>query len=451
MSASSDEQVVNTPEILVYQNEFPENGKKLYLNKKSADVHFLFGEDDDVVTRIPAHKSLLSINSDVFGAMFYGEMMEMGDVHLTDSSEAAFMEFLQYFYLKDVKLTAANIVGVLHLGHKYNVKKCVRDCVQYLVKKIGNENVCEHLRLGILFEQGELIDASEKYIMVNTAEVFQSDGFLACSKDVLAHILKANVLSCTEVDVFHACMKWVKNKCDDDAAGETLSKQTVEKHLGKLFYMIRFASMTMDQLFTLQDQYKSVLTPDFITISKIIVKPGFQTDDFDVTPRHAKWNENAIINCSFKNGNKGACRFPEQMYAAFSVNKPLLLGGFTCGKVYGVENDKKHVLSSGLSVEIDIMEVLHLDDTNARNLLKMTAMLSSTETHILLPHPILVRPGIIYKISIGPFNGNLRFSSEEMKTDVHLQSNIVIQSKFLLRTQSQKQVGLICALDFNAI
>lgn len=100
------------------QYEFFENSLEsvaaLYHDSKTADVHFTFesSSNDGIETRITAHKSLLAATSDVFGAMLYGELKETGDIPVIDASDAAFKEFLQYFYQRKVKLTAENVAEV---------------------------------------------------------------------------------------------------------------------------------------------------------------------------------------------------------------------------------------------------------------------------------------------------------------------------------------------------
>lgn len=70
-----------------YQNRgLLEGVGKLYLNSKTADVHFKFGSDDDEssIIRVPAHKKLLAIVSNVFDAMFYGDLKENDDIQVID-------------------------------------------------------------------------------------------------------------------------------------------------------------------------------------------------------------------------------------------------------------------------------------------------------------------------------------------------------------------------------
>lgn len=90
-----------------------ENGEKWYLNSKTADVHFSFDSSDNDKasgTRIPAHKILLADKSDVFEAMFYGELKETGDIRVTDVSDAAFVEFLQFFYNNQVEVSVSMVL-----------------------------------------------------------------------------------------------------------------------------------------------------------------------------------------------------------------------------------------------------------------------------------------------------------------------------------------------------
>lgn len=443
----SDELAVSIPEFKTFQNEYPENGRKLYLNGDTGDVHFLFGASDveDTVKRVPAHKALLSVCSDVFEKMFFGDLKETGDIHVTDSTDAEFVEFLQYFYLKEINLSAENIFGIFRLGHKYNVMKCIQHCIQFLTQKMDIEFVCECLHHALVYNQSELMKVCEKQILRNTAEILNSAAFSKCHKDVLGHILKMDTLPCPEVEIFQACMRWVEANIGDD---ETLSKESVERHLGNLYYTIRFASMTMEQLLTLQTQYESVVTPDFITISKVIVNS--ESDFFNTSPRHAKWKENAIIECSFKDGNKLRVRLPSKMHSSeFSTNELLLLGGFRCSGLAAIENGSQRYLYAELPVDVEIIEVC--DSTKSRSILKMKASLQSTDTNVTLPHPILARPGYRYIILIQSIPNDVGIISEGLKTEIQIQSNITIQMHEFLVKNTGEKVGLIWALDFNEI
>lgn len=221
-----------------YQNRgLMEDIKALYLNTKAADVNFKFSTGD----RIPAHKNLLFVVSNVFDAMFFGDLKETGDIEITDSSPAAFKEFLQFFYSNEIELTEENIEEVMYLVQKYNISNGVDVCKEFLKDILTADNVFIGLNIAMLHELKELIKFCEKIIISNTNAVFGSTSFLECDKKTLDHILKMNFLSCSEVKIFEACMQWVKAKSRQNI----LTKDLVGSHLDESFYQIRFASMTM--------------------------------------------------------------------------------------------------------------------------------------------------------------------------------------------------------------
>lgn len=424
-----------------------EIGEKLHLNSRSADTHFAFGCSNGTKKRLPAHKNILAAASDVFDKMFYGELKENGDINITDVSEAEFMEFLQFFYLHEVKLTERNIVGVMHLGHKYNFTKCVKVCEQFLMDTLTADNIFITLNMAILYDRCELIKFCDKFIIVNSVVVLGSAGFLDCDRLILEHILKMNLLSCSEGDLFEACMAWVKEKSQQSA----LSRDLVDTHLGKLFYEIRFASMTMKELCTLATKYSTVLQSDMSTIMTMISLPGFQSGIFNQHPRKIEWNEMAVIKCDRVVENEPIYQplLEKSVSITFSTNEPLLLGNFTCVQI-GVR-DGMH-LKWDISVDVEIFEARDFTQPTVKGLCKWDNELKSNGTKVSLPQPILVRPGFFYKICISKFSDGLRAYCNVLRGVMQLESNITIGFHNCFRTpKHDKIIGLISSLEFNKI
>lgn len=309
-----------------YQQGQVKSTESLYLNGEFADVHFRFGCAPCATTRVPAHKCILAGASDVFKAMFYGDLKESGDVHVRDASDAVFQEFLQFFYLAEVELSPENVAGVLDMGHKYNVKKCIDGCGQYLIDTLSDENACVHLATAIRYsiEQQQLLRACERHILMNTAAVFNSVTFLKCEKDILKHILDMPQLSCSEVEIFDACMAWVRSKSKQSA----LTKKNVQKYLGDLYYNVRFPLMTFQEFCSLEIKYEAVLSSDFKTIMRLMAQPGLKSKLFHTTPRRIEWNAAAIVKCNRENLLHTRQRFElsTMEMTTFTANQLLLLG-----------------------------------------------------------------------------------------------------------------------------
>lgn len=267
------------------------NHSELFLNPNGADAFFLIKGDDGLIKRIPTHKKLLVNQSKVFKAMFDSDLKEKGDISLTGVSFGAFVQFLEYFYLNPVKITLTHAAEVMILGDQYDVEKCVYDCSKFLIERINNENVLNILHHAIMICENKLVKSCEKYFTLNTLAVFKSTEFLESHKIVLEHILKMDYFSCCEVQVFHACMEWVKAKNEE----RVLSKENVKRCLGDLFYEIRFASMSVEELCNLPAEYDPILSEHFQTIAKMMTIPGFKPRNFNTNLRQMVFNKNAAI------------------------------------------------------------------------------------------------------------------------------------------------------------
>ncbi|XP_055301637.1 BTB/POZ domain-containing protein 3-like [Sitodiplosis mosellana] len=180
-------------------------GRKLYLNSKLADVHFVFGANDHN-ERVPAHKAHLMAGSDVFATMFNGSWKEKDEVEIAYASAAVFKEFLQFFYFGQVKLTMENVAAVMNLGEMYNVAECLTVCSKFLKNNLNDDNVCRHYELAILSNQKSLKKACETFIGSNIKAVLKSTDFLTCDQKMLAQILQLDWMLCSEVELFEACM-----------------------------------------------------------------------------------------------------------------------------------------------------------------------------------------------------------------------------------------------------
>lgn len=255
-------------EVEQFDSEFSsEMVEKLYLNETMVDFHFTFESGD----RIPAHKFLLSAGSDVFKSIFERFWKDKSEEKLIGISVGAVKEFLQFFYLKKAKLTMANIGDVMRLCKKYNMIKCTSVCGNFLKNKLNDENVCWAYELAITCDENELKKYCERIIGYNTTSVFASDGFKTCSREVLSSLLEINeMMYCPEIEIFEACMTWVKGVSKQ----ENLTKDIVKETLGDLFYKIRFGSMTLKDFGQIYVSYGNVFTADDYNKILQVTMPG---------------------------------------------------------------------------------------------------------------------------------------------------------------------------------
>lgn len=408
-------------------------------HQQQGDVIFLFNSGEDI-TSITAHRSVLSIGSDVFKAMFYDKSKNEGEFNVKGVSKMVFREFLKFFYQNEqVELSMENAFDLLNLGQKYNVLKCIDDCTQYIIGILDVENVCSILKLAISYNHTKLIKECEIFIIVNSEAVLKSADFLQCDKEVLAHILKLDMLSLPEFNVFKACMAWVKVKSKQNM----LTRKLVDLYLGDLFYEIRFRSMKYREFYSLITKYRFVLAKDFVTITEMFRQSKFPAGKFNPLPRHFGWNEHALIKCNrvSDSGFERNFDFDETEETSFLTNKPLILGRFTCCEIS----------SPYVKVNVKITEIRLCSGSKAKVLLEMSATLKSKGT-IELRRPILIRPGFFYTISVEKGSIAQVFYSNELKTNMVLETDISIEfHNYSSCKETEKIIGLISALDFNRI
>ncbi|XP_031634640.1 BTB/POZ domain-containing protein 6-B-like isoform X2 [Contarinia nasturtii] len=405
-------------------------GQELYLKEKWADFHFEFESADGPYNRIPTHKSFLATISDVFGTMFNDSWKEKNSVKIVDASIDEFKEFLQFFYLSRAQLTKENVAKVMYLADKYNVQECLRMCEQFMTLLLSTDNVCWGYDLAILYNQAFLKKYCEIIIALDTKAVFSSDSFLECSKDAMSNILQMNALSCSEIELFEACIAWLKSVSQQDE----LTNEIVQKYLGDSFYKIRFATMTLQDFTEQWIQYEQLFTFDeYKTIVKRIASKGTSLDH-EMSREIFKAFSSIFpsVGCSRFISNK----YSEVPYyiknketTKFSVNKPLFLSAIICDAIFefidGKFNtyEKEWVPTKMTIAEISKLAdkeiILHAEDINMKR---------DAHTVVYLNKPILIRQGFVYAIHMEMSPPEKACTALLLKSEVKLKdSDIIIQ------------------------
>lgn len=223
------------------------NAERFYLDFPSADVVFLCIDDINQVHKIPAHKTLLSICSPVFEAMFYGPLKEKNEIPIVDASADAFREFLQFFYFDEVtlELDAENLFEVMNLCKKYQLNDCLNVCVMALKDTLTNEDMCWGYQIAILMELDELKRFCEQKIQENAEKILKSDSFLDCDKKTFDKILKLVHFNCEALVIVGACMLWAEAECERKGLDGKLTN--IKEQFGDSFSQIPFDELTRNQ------------------------------------------------------------------------------------------------------------------------------------------------------------------------------------------------------------
>ena len=169
-----------------------ERNRHMFNNSDMSDISFTCEGSDKIIY---AHKFVLGTSSAVFHAMFYGDLAEKNlVVHLKDTNEESFQEFLRFIYTDECNLTTDNIISVMYLSKKYIVPSLTEYVKARLVRDMKPGNVLHVLEQAIHFDKKDLETKCWQAIEWRASEVFRSANFVNIKQTTLASLLKRNYL-----------------------------------------------------------------------------------------------------------------------------------------------------------------------------------------------------------------------------------------------------------------
>lgn len=144
----------------------------MFDQKKDSDVTLKIDQDT-----IMANKSILSARSPVFAAMFENEMEEKqtGVVNITDCDLEAFNAFLLYLYSGEVEFQRCDVFLLYKIADKYRVPELMTVCVDFMIRKLSVENICETFVFGNQFNEKKLLAYAQRCFNQNVQEIIFSE------------------------------------------------------------------------------------------------------------------------------------------------------------------------------------------------------------------------------------------------------------------------------------
>lgn len=396
---------------------------KLYLNDELADVHFVFNLSG-AIDKVPANKSILAALSPVFYKMFYGDLKEGSNVEIVDASAEAFEEFLQFFYLDEIRLRMENIEAVARLADKYDILEHVTACATFLKSQLTVNNMCWGYQLAVFLQRKPLISFCESEIIKSSKEILSTDIFQRCERDTLKRILQLD-LTCNEMDLFEACLLWAKKACIENDLDENQVKN-IRLQLGDCFKLIRFGAMKIEEFTSIAMSNPGLFTPDeFQDTIFALTSSDYRPKIFNRNARGFIWNEESAIICGRIRESTQLRRVMTTEIIRFKANQTILLGKIMSGNTYRMEADD---LLRHSNVELTIAEIgdhshpeeIHYDGDT-------TLTWHCQKAQIILPKQILIKSNVVYEIRL-----KLQTSGESMydyswKPTVEMENGLKIE------------------------
>ncbi|KAH3792672.1 BTB/POZ domain-containing protein 2-like [Dreissena polymorpha] len=242
---------------------------KMLENEDLCDVTFEVGNEHK---QIKCHKFILASRSSVFRKMFDGSLGEPKATILIPDVTACFFEtLLRYLYSGAVEMNVETGMSVMYTAKKFDVPEFECHCRTFLNDNIDVNNVCTIMDQAIVFDEVELKTKSLEFIMDKTLSVLNSSSCIRMSKSGLAEVLKQDMLTVNECELYNVCIRWASQRCRD--AGKQDCDENIRQVLGdELISLIRFPTMTLEE-FTDYVATGSVLDKDeLLNVYRSIVK-----------------------------------------------------------------------------------------------------------------------------------------------------------------------------------
>ncbi|XP_022207838.2 BTB/POZ domain-containing protein 3-like [Nilaparvata lugens] len=219
------------------------------------DCKFIVGPENNVVE---GHKFLFSVASEVFQAMFYGDLKEESTVKIEDLDAEGFKAMKHYIYTGEVNFTSAiHALSAYIAARKYLISQLMRECISYCQKQLNPSQVLQFYETCVTHNITEFDELCLNIIEEKTDQIIESDYFPFAQAETIQLILKSRSLSLqSEIEVFDLFEKWALAEADRTR----LRDGDLASSFNHLKKYVRFLTISSEE-FTERIEQSLLLTP----------------------------------------------------------------------------------------------------------------------------------------------------------------------------------------------
>ncbi|XP_058408201.1 BTB/POZ domain-containing protein 19 isoform X2 [Diceros bicornis minor] len=250
---------METPGLVVHGESAPFSTalRSLVNNPLYSDVRFVVGQERQEVF---AHRCLLACRCNFFQRLLGPEPGPAvpSPVVLSTVPADAFLAVLEFLYTNRVKLCrhSVRLCGRLpasHSGLERNVYQYREKygylslCLEFVVKVLDVELVCEALQVAVTFGLGPLQERCIAFIEAHSQEAFRTRGFLELSAPALLPLLRSDKLCVDEAELVLAARSWAR-------VGAAVLQRPVAEVAAPVVRELRLALLAPAELSALEEQ-----------------------------------------------------------------------------------------------------------------------------------------------------------------------------------------------------
>ena len=226
----------------------------LYAERLMSDVILVVGKQE-----LAAHRLILCASSEVFQIMLMSNnWTESSEKKIvlkeSPACEAVFEVFLKYLYTGKISVDYANVIPILQLADKYNVKDLLRVGLDFMLRNVPlaarKNQVVSWYQFTTNCGYKNVADKCLNFIKWNFDLVSESIDWSHMELDSLLAVLSSSdLVTLQEVHVFRSVEKWLTAKRQEMVEG---GEENISIHMERLTLScmehVRFPMMSPSQL-----------------------------------------------------------------------------------------------------------------------------------------------------------------------------------------------------------
>lgn len=269
-------------------NSIKERNKFLAENTIMSDFNFIIGAEK---RQVPGHKHIFASTSYEFFNLFYLSSPNNREIHLPEIKYEAFKEFIQYVYSDDINIIGGNFFDILNLSLRYDIEHLTNLCLNKLPKIVLDDNsfaAC-FMESFEVWNKDKVCDIFLKIIGIRPLDYINEKNVEKLKIEHLSVILESNETETIEMDYFKLAMMWAVKQCISlKIKPFPMKKRTV---LEKLFLLIRFPTMSLDEFQECSSNQNGLFTNEEIIQIVLFIQKKGETSDFVSEKRKNKLDE----------------------------------------------------------------------------------------------------------------------------------------------------------------
>ncbi|XP_039094590.1 BTB/POZ domain-containing protein 19 isoform X3 [Hyaena hyaena] len=269
---------METPGLVVHGEAAPFSTalRSLLNNPQYSDVCFVVGQERQEVF---AHRCLLACRCNFFQRLLGPKLgPEMpSPVVLSTVPAEAFLAVLEFLYTNSVRLhrhsvsllgkgmdergrgrgrrhspphpqpPTLQVLEVLTAAVEYGLEELRELCLQFVVKVLDVELVCEALQVAVTFGLGPLQERCIAFVEAHSQEALRTRGFLELSAPALLSLLRSDKLRVDEAELVLAARSWAR-------VGAAVLERPVAEVAAPVVRELRLALLAPAELSALEEQ-----------------------------------------------------------------------------------------------------------------------------------------------------------------------------------------------------